>query len=166
MIVIIMCLCLSPAPCLETSHWLDSTLPPVTLSLSNHTATALTSNQSCSGDDEVFKYRAYTVTYLLVFPIALLFNSGALFVFLRLKPKRSPSSIFMTNLALSDACFSLTLPFRLAYYLRGAHWDLPDWLCRLCVFCFYLNLYTRYACAHTAKQLFTKKHKHTHTQLL
>uniref|UniRef100_A0A4W5P5R2 G-protein coupled receptors family 1 profile domain-containing protein n=1 Tax=Hucho hucho TaxID=62062 RepID=A0A4W5P5R2_9TELE len=85
---------------------------------------------------------AYTVTYLLVFPIALLFNSGALFVFLRLMPKRSPSSILMTNLALSDACFSLTLPFRLAYYFRGAHWDLPDWLCRLCVFCFYLNLYT------------------------
>ncbi|XP_035634066.1 cysteinyl leukotriene receptor 2-like isoform X1 [Oncorhynchus keta] len=142
MIVIIMCLCLSPAPWLETSHWLDSTLPPVTLPLSNHTVKTLTSNQSCSGEDEVFKYRAYTVTYLLVFPIALLFNSGALFVFLRLKSKRSPSSILMTNLALSDACFSLTLPFRLAYYFRGAHWDLPDWLCRLCVFCFYLNLYT------------------------
>ncbi|XP_041745211.1 cysteinyl leukotriene receptor 2-like [Coregonus clupeaformis] len=73
---------------------------------------------------------------------ALLSNSGALFVFLRLTPKRSASSILMTNLALSDACFSLTLPFRLAYYFRGAHWDLPDWLCRLCVFCFYLNLYT------------------------
>uniref|UniRef100_A0A3P8Z959 G-protein coupled receptors family 1 profile domain-containing protein n=1 Tax=Esox lucius TaxID=8010 RepID=A0A3P8Z959_ESOLU len=102
----------------------------------------LTGNQSCSSDDEVFKYRAYTVTYLLVFPIGFLTNSGALFVLLRLTPKRSASTIVMTNLALSDTFFSLTLPLRLAYYFRGARWDLPDWLCRLCVFCFYLNLYT------------------------
>eukprot|EP00063_Salmo_salar_P048559 XP_014023394.1 PREDICTED: cysteinyl leukotriene receptor 2-like isoform X2 [Salmo salar] len=129
-------------PWLETSHSLDYTLPPVIIHLGNHTTTALNSNQSCSGDDEIFKYRAYTVTYLLVFPMAFLSNIGALFVFLRLMPKRSASSVLMTNLALSDACFSLTLPLRLAYYFRGARWDLPDWLCRLCVFCFYLNLYT------------------------
>lgn len=141
----IMPLCLSPAPWLETSHSLDYTLPPVIIHLGNHTTTALNSNQSCSGDDEIFKYRAYTVTYLLVFPMAFLSNIGALFVFLRLMPKRSASSVLMTNLALSDACFSLTLPLRLAYYFRGARWDLPDWLCRLCVFCFYLNLYTRYS---------------------
>ncbi|KAJ7999819.1 hypothetical protein DPEC_G00198370 [Dallia pectoralis] len=127
---------------LETSNWLNSTFPPLTLPYVNHTTTEVRSNQSCSPDDEVFKYRAYTVTYLLVFPIGFLTNSGALFVFLRLTPKRSASSILMTNLALSDTFFSLTLPLRLMYYFRGAQWDLPDWMCRLCVFCFYLNLYT------------------------
>ncbi|CAJ1048412.1 cysteinyl leukotriene receptor 2 [Xyrichtys novacula] len=48
----------------------------------------------------------------------------------------------MMNLALSDGSFSLTLPLRLAYYFRGGVWDFPDWLCRLCVYGFYVNLYT------------------------
>uniref|UniRef100_A0A8C6VN45 G-protein coupled receptors family 1 profile domain-containing protein n=2 Tax=Nothobranchius furzeri TaxID=105023 RepID=A0A8C6VN45_NOTFU len=49
----------------------------------------------------------------------------------------------MINLAISDWCFSLTLPLRLAYYIRGGIWDFPDWLCRLYVYAFYVNLYSR-----------------------
>lgn len=49
----------------------------------------------------------------------------------------------MMNLAISDGSFSLTLPLRVAYYFNGSVWDFPDWLCRLCVFGFYVNLYTR-----------------------
>nr|XP_020477888.1 cysteinyl leukotriene receptor 1-like [Monopterus albus] len=48
----------------------------------------------------------------------------------------------MMNLALSDGSFSLTLPLRLAYYFKGGVWTFPDWLCRLCVYGFYVNLYT------------------------
>ena len=56
---------------------------------------------------------------------------------------RSASSIVMMNLALSDSSFALTLPLRLAYYFKGGVWDFPDWVCRLCVYGFYVNLYTR-----------------------
>ncbi|XP_040025252.2 cysteinyl leukotriene receptor 2 [Gasterosteus aculeatus] len=98
---------------------------------------------ACFHGDDAFKYRAYTVTYLLLFPVAILSNIGALSVFFLLGSRRSsPSSVVMMNLALSDGGFSLTLPLRLAYYFRGGVWDFPDWLCRLCVFGFYLNLYT------------------------
>ncbi|XP_066578369.1 cysteinyl leukotriene receptor 1 [Amia ocellicauda] len=96
-------------------------------------------NGSC-GNDEGFKFLAYSVTYCAVFPVALLSNGLALFVLLRGPP--SPNAVLMTNLALSDTGFSLTLPLRLAYYLGGGHWAFPDWLCRACVFAFYLNLYT------------------------
>ncbi|XP_014907355.1 cysteinyl leukotriene receptor 1-like [Poecilia latipinna] len=48
----------------------------------------------------------------------------------------------MVNLALSDGSFSLTLPLRLAYYMNKGHWSFPDWLCRLCVYGFYVNLYS------------------------
>ncbi|XP_012677987.2 cysteinyl leukotriene receptor 2 [Clupea harengus] len=100
-------------------------------------------NQTCrNSSDQNFKYLAYTVTYSIVFPVGFLCNSVALFVFLRLTRKRSASTVLMINLALSDAGFSLTLPFRLVYYFRDCQWDFPDWLCRLCVFAFYLNLYT------------------------
>ncbi|KAM9717201.1 cysteinyl leukotriene receptor 2 [Menidia menidia] len=103
---------------------------------------------SCSHDDDEFKYRAYTVTYLLVFPVALLCNAGALLVFTHQALARRGSSrgsspcVVMMNLALSDGGFSLTLPLRLAYYFGGGQWLLPDWLCRLCVFGFYVNLYS------------------------
>ncbi|KAJ0055531.1 hypothetical protein NL108_005391, partial [Boleophthalmus pectinirostris] len=52
------------------------------------------------------------------------------------------SAVVMVNLALSDLGFSMTLPLRLVYYFRQGIWDFPDWLCRLCVYGFYLNLYT------------------------
>ncbi|XP_074518263.1 cysteinyl leukotriene receptor 2-like [Halichoeres trimaculatus] len=98
---------------------------------------------TCFHDDYAFKYCAYTITYVLLFPVAFLCNVGALVVFFMQSGHRnSPSSVVMMNLALSDGGFSLTLPLRLAYYFRGGVWDFPDWLCRLCVYCFYVNLYT------------------------
>lgn len=98
---------------------------------------------SCFQNDYKFKHLAYTFTYLLVFPVAFLCNIGALFVFFRQSNRRcSASLVVMINLALSDGSFSLTLPLRLAYYFRDGVWDFPDWLCRICVFGFYVNLYT------------------------
>ncbi|KAM3591195.1 uncharacterized protein V6R79_024404 [Siganus canaliculatus] len=98
---------------------------------------------NCFYDDDAFKYRAYTFTYLLVFPVALVSNIGALVVFFRQNGRRSSAScVVMMNLALSDGSFSLTLPLRLAYYFMDGVWIFPDWLCRLCVFGFYVNLYT------------------------
>lgn len=98
-------------------------------------------NQTCD-NNENFKYLAYTVTYSVVFPIGFISNVVALFVFFCLTNKKTANTVFMTNLAISDVGFSLTLPLRLVYYFRGCQWDFPDWLCRWCVFSFYVNLYT------------------------
>ncbi|XP_070404762.1 cysteinyl leukotriene receptor 1 isoform X2 [Nothobranchius furzeri] len=111
-------------------------------SSSNTTVTTATPG-SCYSNDTQFKYSAYTFTYILVFPVAFLCNIGALAVFLRQnKFRNSASQVVMINLAISDWCFSLTLPLRLAYYIRGGIWDFPDWLCRLYVYAFYVNLYS------------------------
>ncbi|XP_033465426.1 cysteinyl leukotriene receptor 1 isoform X2 [Epinephelus lanceolatus] len=99
---------------------------------------------ACFHNDDAFKYRAYTFTYLLLFPVAFLCNIGALVVFfLQSSRRNSASCVVMMNLAISDGSFSLTLPLRLAYYFKGGVWPFPDWLCRLCVYGFYVNLYTR-----------------------
>lgn len=104
---------------------------------------AMTNLSHCFHDDDWFKYRAYSVTYILLFPVAFFSNICALGVFILQKPSRpSPSSVVMVNLALSDFGFSLTLPLRLVYYFRQGIWAFPDWLCRLCVYGFYVNLYT------------------------
>ncbi|XP_076019075.1 cysteinyl leukotriene receptor 1-like [Genypterus blacodes] len=106
---------------------------------SNHTSQP----SVCGHDDDAFKYCAYTITYMLLFPIAILSNTGALVVFFwKCWHRSSAFSVVMMNLALSDACFSLTLPLRLAYYFNRGIWYFPDWLCRACVYGFYLNLYT------------------------
>ncbi|XP_015259967.1 PREDICTED: cysteinyl leukotriene receptor 2-like [Cyprinodon variegatus] len=98
---------------------------------------------SCSHIDDTFKYNAYIFTYVLVFPVAFLCNVLALLVFFKQKKRRGkPAYIIMVNLAFSDGSFSLTLPLRLAYYMNKGKWFFPDWICRLCVFGFYVNLYS------------------------
>ncbi|KAK2863422.1 hypothetical protein Q5P01_002955 [Channa striata] len=99
-----------------------------------HNTSVSTELAKCYHDDDAFKYRAYTFTYLLVFPVAFSATSEHW--------RSSASCMVMMNLAISDGSFSLTLPLRLAYYFRGGVWDFPDWLCRLCVYGFYVNLYT------------------------
>ncbi|XP_071315347.1 cysteinyl leukotriene receptor 2-like [Trachinotus anak] len=111
--------------------------------IGNNTSVTLELPLECFHGDDAFKYRIYTFTYLLVFPVAFLCNIGALAVFfLQISRRNSPSCVVMMNLAISDGSFSLTLPLRLVYYFRDGVWDFPDWLCRLCVYGFYVNLYT------------------------
>ncbi|KAJ8387406.1 hypothetical protein AAFF_G00156440 [Aldrovandia affinis] len=98
-------------------------------------------NQTCGNNDN-FKYLAYIITYCFILPVGLFCNLLALLIFFCFTPKKSANTVFAINLALSDVGFSLTLPFRLVYYLQDGQWDFPDWLCRWCVFSFYVNLYT------------------------
>uniref|UniRef100_A0A4W4EL61 G-protein coupled receptors family 1 profile domain-containing protein n=1 Tax=Electrophorus electricus TaxID=8005 RepID=A0A4W4EL61_ELEEL len=98
-------------------------------------------NLSCDNCTN-FKCMAYTITYIIMFPVGFFSNLAALFVFLRHTPKKSANIVFMTNLAISDISFSLTLPFRITYYMKQCHWVFPNWMCRWCVFSFYMNLYT------------------------
>lgn len=54
---------------------------------------------ACFHDDDAFKYRAYTFTYFLVFPVAFLCNIGALVVFFMQSSRRSEHT--NTRLSLS-----------------------------------------------------------------
>ncbi|XP_028262691.1 cysteinyl leukotriene receptor 1-like [Parambassis ranga] len=119
---------------------MNGPLPTTPSVVVNNTTQSL---MACFHDDDAFKYRAYTFTYLLVFPVAFLCNMAALVVFFLQSSRRSSAScVLMMNLAISDSSFSLTLPLRLAYYFGDGAWPFPDWLCRLCVYGFYVNLYT------------------------
>ncbi|XP_029381939.1 cysteinyl leukotriene receptor 1 [Echeneis naucrates] len=114
----------------------------ITIPISNDT-TKTVELLTCFHDDDAFKYQAYIYTFLLVFPVAFLCNIGALVIFyVHGSHRKTPSSVVMMNMAISDGSFALTLPLRLAYYFRGGIWDFSDWVCRLCVYGFYVNLYT------------------------
>ncbi|XP_060702488.1 proteinase-activated receptor 3-like [Hemiscyllium ocellatum] len=79
--------------------------------------------------------------YLLVLSIGLPANALALWVLLT-RIKKLPSTIFLLNLALADLLLTLSLPFRVSYYLLGNNWLFGELLCRACTVLFYGNVYS------------------------
>ncbi|KAG9488124.1 hypothetical protein GDO78_007751, partial [Eleutherodactylus coqui] len=51
------------------------------------------------------------------------------------------TTIFYTNLAISDLLFCLLLPFRAAYHLNGNNWIFGEAMCRIMTIFFYGNMY-------------------------
>uniref|UniRef100_A0A2D4HFK3 G-protein coupled receptors family 1 profile domain-containing protein n=1 Tax=Micrurus lemniscatus lemniscatus TaxID=129467 RepID=A0A2D4HFK3_MICLE len=71
-------------------------------------------NHTCMIDDS-FKYNLYGAVYSVVFILGLITNCASLFVFWFRIKMRSETTIFMTNLAVSDLLFVFTLPFKIFY---------------------------------------------------
>uniref|UniRef100_UPI00398F7137 cysteinyl leukotriene receptor 1-like n=1 Tax=Pristiophorus japonicus TaxID=55135 RepID=UPI00398F7137 len=96
------------------------------------------SNGSCRNDE--FKFPVFISAYSVVLAVGLVGNSVALYVFVGLTRHKTPSTVFMINLAVSDLFFILTLPYRIVYYALG-EWKLGSFLCRITTYAFYVNLY-------------------------
>ena len=92
------------------------------------------------GIDDSFKYDLYSVVYSVVFVLGLVTNCGALFVFCFRMKLRNETTLFMTNLALSDLVFVFTLPFKV-FYNVNRHWPFGDGLCKVSGTAFITNIY-------------------------
>ncbi|TNN04415.1 hypothetical protein fugu_001444 [Takifugu bimaculatus] len=95
---------------------------------------------------DVFVYQGVAVVlfpifYAAVFLISLCGNSLVLYVMCQRKQKSNSTSIYLLNLALSDALFTLALPARITYYIRHFDWPFGDLLCRLTMLLFFANTY-------------------------
>ncbi|NWT03985.1 GP174 protein, partial [Mionectes macconnelli] len=98
------------------------------------------SNQSCASDNITFKSTLYATTYTLIFIPGLLANSAALWVLCRFISRKSKAIIFMINLAVADLAHVLSLPLRIYYYINHT-WPFGSFLCLLCFYLKYLNMY-------------------------
>ncbi|XP_041935825.1 G-protein coupled receptor 183 [Alosa sapidissima] len=99
-------------------------------------------NQSC----DVFIYQEvahiiFPIFYTVVFFISLLGNSLVLLIMCQRHQKLNATSIYLMNLAVSDALFTLALPGRITYYVRKFDWPFGDVLCRITAVLFYSNTY-------------------------
>ncbi|XP_061081924.1 G-protein coupled receptor 183 [Conger conger] len=99
-------------------------------------------NQSCN----VYIYTEtaqmlFPIFYILVFLFSVSGNSLILYVTWRKQQKFKSTSLYLVNLAASDALFTLALPGRIAYYVRGFDWPFGDFTCRLTAMVFYANTY-------------------------
>uniref|UniRef100_A0A6P5IN02 Putative P2Y purinoceptor 10 n=1 Tax=Phascolarctos cinereus TaxID=38626 RepID=A0A6P5IN02_PHACI len=95
---------------------------------------------NCTGLHMPFQYSLYAVTYIVVFIPGLLANSTALWVLYRFISKKNKAIIFMINLSVADLAHVLSLPLRIYYYINH-HWPFPRFLCLLCFYLKYLNMY-------------------------
>ncbi|XP_043928414.1 P2Y purinoceptor 8 [Protopterus annectens] len=85
------------------------------------------------------------VTLPFVYTIVVLFsipgNSISLYVlFCHISPK-TPTVIFMINLAITNVALAVFLPFQITYHLMGNHWIFGKNLCNILTVAFYTNMY-------------------------
>ncbi|XP_015218997.1 G-protein coupled receptor 183-A [Lepisosteus oculatus] len=79
--------------------------------------------------------------YSIVFIVGLLGNALALHVIRPNLKKMNSTTLYSTNLVISDILFTLSLPLRIYYYAKGFHWSLGEGLCKAITLIFYINTY-------------------------
>ncbi|XP_077014696.1 G-protein coupled receptor 183 [Tamandua tetradactyla] len=79
--------------------------------------------------------------YSIVFIIGLFGNLLALFVIFQNRKKINSTTLYSTNLVISDILFTTALPTRIAYYALGFDWKIGDAFCRITALVFYINTY-------------------------
>ena len=83
----------------------------------------------------------FPIFYSLVFLISACGNSLVLYVICRSQQKCNSTSVYLLNLAVSDALFTLVLPARITYYIRGFDWPFGDFMCTVNAVVFFANTY-------------------------
>ncbi|XP_030017963.1 lysophosphatidic acid receptor 6 [Sphaeramia orbicularis] len=77
--------------------------------------------------------------YSFIFLVGLIFNLIALVIFFRHSKSKSPTVVYMTNLAIADVLLILTLPVRIYYHVTLA--KLPPELCDVVGLVLKANMY-------------------------
>jgi len=108
----------------------------------NVSPTSMSKNpqQDCQMDNSSLRV-LLAILYALFFLFGLGGNLLALWVFLRVHPKKNSIRIFLINLALADLLLVICLPFRVVYHSNHDRWVLPSLLCRTVGNIFYMNMY-------------------------
>ncbi|KAM4795693.1 P2Y purinoceptor 8-like [Rhinophrynus dorsalis] len=79
------------------------------------------------------------VLYLLIFFFSVPLNSLSVWILCQSQP-RTPTIVFLLNLAVTDLMYGITLPFQAIYHLRGNDWPFGDSFCTLTTILFYGNM--------------------------
>ncbi|XP_038615438.1 G-protein coupled receptor 183 [Tachyglossus aculeatus] len=79
--------------------------------------------------------------YSVVFIIGLSGNLLALSVVFQNRKKINSTTLYSTNLVISDILFTTALPARIVYYALGFDWQIGEALCRITALIFYINTY-------------------------
>lgn len=81
------------------------------------------------------------IFYSFILIIGLLGNGLALAVVIKNRKKINSTTLYSTNLVVSDILFTTALPTRIVYYARGFDWPFGEIFCRFTALIFYINIY-------------------------
>ncbi|XP_031716935.1 lysophosphatidic acid receptor 5b isoform X2 [Anarrhichthys ocellatus] len=90
-----------------------------------------------NGTEEDMRNMGYSLAFGSVMTVGLPLNAASLWILLSCHSLKSPSAIFMVNLAISDLLLIITLPMRVYFYATGA-WPLGSMAC-ICITMLFRN---------------------------
>lgn len=114
-----------------------------------------------------FQYYLFPSVYIPVLIFGLIGNLGALYYFIFKIKQRSPSNVYIVNLAVADTLFLCTLPFRIHYHVNESKWVFGDAMCLITGTLYFANIYisiTFMTCICVDRYIATL-HPHTYLQL-
>ncbi|XP_068457731.1 ovarian cancer G-protein coupled receptor 1 [Clinocottus analis] len=95
---------------------------------------------NCTIRHEIHQY-LFSSVYILVLLVGVPSNLYALYhAALQLKQK-SELGVYLMNLTMSDLLYLASLPLWLQYFFQDDDWRHREWLCQLCGFLLYENIY-------------------------
>ncbi|XP_048349019.1 G-protein coupled receptor 183 [Sphaerodactylus townsendi] len=111
-------------------------------SISPPPTTHQTNNSTCDlYEHEGLAHILLPVFYGLIFIIGMFGNVLALIVVIKNRKKINSTTLYSTNLVVSDILFTTALPARIIYYAKGFDWPFGEGLCKLTALIFYINTY-------------------------
>ncbi|XP_007882674.1 uracil nucleotide/cysteinyl leukotriene receptor [Callorhinchus milii] len=96
--------------------------------------------EQCS-QESVEENLFFSSFYGIVFVLAFVGNTLAVWVFSCDKNSNTTTNIYLMHLAVADLSYVLILPMRMVYHLSQNHWPFGEVPCRITGFLFYLNMY-------------------------
>ncbi|XP_072709994.1 G-protein coupled receptor 183-like [Ciconia boyciana] len=122
---------------------MSTELPATTMVTEIDTSTASQTNSSTC---DLYEHKdtariLLSVFYSSILILGVLGNAIALTVIFKNRKKINSTTLYSTNLVLSDLLFCIALPTRIAYYALGFNWPFGEALCRITALLFYINTY-------------------------
>ncbi|MEQ2288604.1 hypothetical protein AMECASPLE_024392 [Ameca splendens] len=95
---------------------------------------------NCTISHEIHQY-IFSCVYILVLVVGVPSNLYSLYhAALQLK-QRNELGVYLLNLTVSDLLYQASLPLWLQYIFQDDDWQYREWLCQLCGFLLYENIY-------------------------
>ncbi|XP_072546549.1 ovarian cancer G-protein coupled receptor 1 [Salminus brasiliensis] len=95
---------------------------------------------NCTIQHQIHQYLFFS-TYILVLLVGLPANAYSLYhAWLQLRA-RNELGVYLINLTVSDLLYLASLPLWLQYIFQGDDWQYGEWVCQLCGFLLYENIY-------------------------
>ncbi|XP_027856744.1 protein Daple isoform X4 [Xiphophorus couchianus] len=95
---------------------------------------------NCTISHEVHQY-VFSCVYILVLLVGVPSNLYSLYHAAVQLRQRNELGVYLLNLTMSDLLYQASLPLWLQYIFRNDDWQHREWLCQLCGFLLYENIY-------------------------